>query len=487
MTSTRTALSLTRRRLLQSGAACGGWITAGAPWTPLAAAVPALRIDTRVIEVNKKAAKVFAVVGRDGRSGILAQAGERLQGTLLNATDTPAQMHWHGQIKAPFLQDRARPGGGMLAPGQSDEHDFELTPGTHWMHSHTLSEQQLLAAPMVAREADAGDVQDVVVMLHDFAFRTPQEILAELGGSDVHAGHGTAPAKGHATAPHAHGSGSGSGSGSGHMPGMVHANDVRYDAYLANDRTLDDPEVVRVEKGGRVRLRVINGATASGFFISTPGLASRAIAVDGSPCQPQAASAYPLAQGQRLDLLVDIPKDGGAFAVLAQVEATRFVTGLVLATPGAAVVRQPVTASTAQGLLDLGFEMQLRAIHPLAEKRPDRSLEILLGEAPGYRWTLNGRIHGEHQPFEVRHGERVQITFVNPTSMMHPMHIHGHHFQVVAIGGQRLAGAIRDTVIVPPHMPATIAFDATNRGAWFLHCHHLYHMATGMMTEVKVS
>ncbi|MFN3876323.1 MAG: multicopper oxidase domain-containing protein, partial [Flavobacteriales bacterium] len=136
----------------------------------------------------KKPAKVYAILGANGRHGIMAREGDRFAGTLLNASDEPLQMHWHGQMLAPFDQDRARPGGATLPVGQSDTHDFLLTPGTHWMHSHSLSEQQLLAAPMIARERDAGDVQDVVIMLHDFAFRSPQEILAELGGADAHAG-----------------------------------------------------------------------------------------------------------------------------------------------------------------------------------------------------------------------------------------------------------------------------------------------------------
>ena len=270
------------------------------------------------------------------------------------------------------------------------------------------------------------------------------------------------------------------------MAGMVHANDVRYDAYLANDRTLDDPEVVRVEKGGRVRLRIINGGTATAFFISTPGLVSRCIAVDGTPCQPVQALAYPLAQGQRVDLLVEIPKAGGAFPILAQVEAAQFLTGIVLATPGAAIAKRSASADKAQGMIDLSFEALLRAVNPLTQKRPDKSFMVMLGEEPGYRWTINGRVHGEHLPFDVRRGERVEMTFMNPTMMMHPMHMHGHHFQVVAIGGRRFSGPLRDTVIVPAHAPVTIAFDATLTGSWLLHCHHLYHMATGMMTEVRV-
>jgi FtsP/CotA-like multicopper oxidase with cupredoxin domain len=62
--------------------------------------------------------------------------------------------------------------------------------------------------------------------------------------------------------------------------------------------------------------------------------------------------------------------------------------------------------------------------------------------------------------------------------------LHGHHFQMVAIDGQPLPGAVRDTVWVPPMRRVTVAFDADNPGTWAFHCHHLYHMATGMMTAV---
>jgi FtsP/CotA-like multicopper oxidase with cupredoxin domain len=66
-----------------------------------------------------------------------------------------------------------------------------------------------------------------------------------------------------------------------------------------------------------------------------------------------------------------------------------------------------------------------------------------------------------------------------------PMHLHGHAFQVVAINGAAVAGAVRDTVPVPPMSSITIAFDADNPGRWAFHCHNLYHMMTGMMTEVR--
>ena len=463
-----TGSNTSRRRFLKSSAGLGGALLIGAPWTPALAAPPLITVDSRTIEVNKKAAKVFSVLGPNGRPGIMAQEGDRFTGSLLNASGDPLQMHWHGQTKAPADQDRSRPGGGTLGAGQTDAHDFGLTLGTHWMHAHQLSEQQLLAAPMIAREKNAGDVQDVVMMLHDFAFRSPQEILTELTGSSAHSGHGA------------------SIGAIGKALGRGHANDVRYDAYLANDRTLDDPEVVRVEMGGRVRLRIINGGTATAFFVAVRGLATRCIAVDGSPCQPVRNPSYPLAPGQRIDLLVEIPRQGGSFPVFARVESARFVTGIVLATASAPIGKLAGLSDKPHGMVGAGFETQLRAMQPLAPKTADKSFTALLGEGPGYRWTINGQPHGAGTPFDVQQEERVEITFQNPTTMMHPMHLHGHHFQVVAIGKRRVSGAFRDTVSVPVRTPVTIAFDANHKGAWFLHCHHLYHMAAGMMTEVRV-
>ena len=87
----------------------------------------------------------------------------------------------------------------------------------------------------------------------------------------------------------------------------------------------------------------------------------------------------------------------------------------------------------------------------------------------------------------VKRGQRVAIDIVNHSMMSHPIHLHGHAFQVVGINGRKMAGALRDTVLAPARGRVTVAFDADNPGRWPLHCHNLYHMATGMMTEVRYS
>ena len=76
------------------------------------------------------------------------------------------------------------------------------------------------------------------------------------------------------------------------------------------------------------------------------------------------------------------------------------------------------------------------------------------------------------------------FNFVNQTPMGHPMHLHGHAFQVVSLNGKALRGALRDTVHVPAKSSVKIAFDADNPGRWVMHCHNLLHMETGMITEV---
>ena len=393
-----------------------------------------------------------------------------LPARLLNRSGTDLILHWHGQVLAAAGQDRTRPGGGFQPDGTTEPYDFALTPGTHWMHSHTLTEQQLLAAPLVTIEADA-TTPEAVVMLHDFAFRSPAEILAELGASKMHdmADMGTASTEdgGHDMAAMTM------------APGMTHANDVAYDAYLANDRTLADPEVIEVEPGP-FRLRLINGATASAFWIDT-GLPTQVIATDGTPCTPLAGQHFPIAQGQRLDLLVTIPAEGGAFPILAQVEAARMRTGVILATKGAAVPRVADMADAEAEPLDLRLDAALAAARPL-DDRAAQMLHVTLGMQPGYVWTLN-----DGAPLQGTLGSRVEIMFMNPTMMMHPMHLHGHHFQVVDVGMGRFAGPMRDTVIVPPGGMVTVALDLDKVGQWYLHCHHLYHMAGGMMTYLDVA
>lgn len=474
--------TFTRRGLLAAGAAL-----AAAPLLPARARAAsdarALVATTRTLDVGGRAVSVMGLVGPDGRSGLALDPGERFRVDLVNRLAEPTIIHWHGQIP-PAAQDGV-PDAPLpaLAPGGTRSFDFAARPGTHWMHSHLpLQEMALLAAPLIVRRPEdlAEDRQEVVMLLHDLSFDPPEEVLARLGigGRMTGMDHGAAPAT--------HDMGAMTG-----MEGMaaMDVNDIAFDAYLANDRTLDDPEVVAVERGGRVRLRIVNAAAATAFWIDTGALPARLVAVDGEDVRPTLGTRFGLSMGQRLDLLLDLPPGSGAHPILALREAAPERAGIVLATPGAAVPRLAVMENAASPVfdMDLAQEGALRAVAPLADRPADRSAMVMLeGGMSPYLWTIDGRSWPDARPVPATSGERVELTFHNMSMMAHPMHLHGHAFQVVDVGRGRFAGAVRDTVLVPPMAAVTVAFDAGEAAAWMLHCHHMPHLATGMMTTLAV-
>jgi FtsP/CotA-like multicopper oxidase with cupredoxin domain len=481
-----------RRQLLAGAATLTG--LAAAPRFSRASAARPLAITTRQIEVDGRAATMFGIQQPDGSHGVTLAPGENFRVDLVNRCGEPAIIHWHGQTP-PFLQDGvAGHGRSLIEPGGKAAYDFAPRPGTHWMHSHHgLQEQRLMAAPLIVHGADdlTADEQEVVVLLHDFTFRDPAEILAELTGGAAmmdHGAHGMDANMG--AMDHAamgHGSMDPGTMEHGTMAGMD-LNDVAYDAYLANDRTLVDPQVIRTERRGRVRLRLINGATSTAFHIDLGRLAGAVIAVDGNAVAPVTGSRFPISMGQRLDIRVELPESGGAFPILAVREGDTAQTGIILATPDAAIGKIAVAAPQAAGPIGLDLERQCRAAAPLAVRAAAQLFEVALtGTMSPYVWSINDRVFGQHEPLQAKRGDRIELDLVNRTGMAHPMHLHGHHFQVTAIGDVAFAGAIRDTVLVPVGGRVRVAFDADNPGIWPLHCHNLLHMATGMMTEVVVA
>ncbi len=137
---------------------------------------------------------------------------------------------------------------------------------------------------------------------------------------------------------------------------------------------------------------------------------------------------------------------------------------------------------------DLAQEAGLVARDPLVDRPVDRSQMLMLGGSmQPYVWTIDGAAWGQHRPVAAKSGERVVLSFHNMSMMGHPMHLHGHVFQVVGLNGRAVSGALRDTVYVPPMSMVDVALDAGEAARWMLHCHHMPHLSTGMMTEFAVS
>ena len=495
------------------------------------------------ITVNGRTITMCSVVQADGTPGYSPEQSGGFHVEVVNQLKVPTTLHWHGLTVPNSMDGVPFVTQAPIQPGASAMYDFPLKEsGTYWMHSHYgLQEQYLVSAPLVIwndQERAKADKQ-FIVTLTDFTFTPPAEILKQLrsapamdmGGMNM--GGAAKPADGmdgmnmNGAAKPMEGMGGMSGmsgytkpmEGMGGMSGMsgdakpaatlspvftqhwdetnsrlvramvnaAPANiDVKYDALLANRRTIDNPEVMTVKPGETVLLRIIAASVASDFFINTGALDAELLAVDGQPVQPVRGNYFQLSIAQRLDLRVTIPQSGGVFPIIAQGEGTTLQCGVVLATNGASFVSLSTNANMLTTPLDNTQESLLHASAPLAPKKIGRSLPAVLGGTmQGYQWFINGNQYPNRNTLDVKLGERVEIVLINNTPMGHPMHLHDGAFQVVEINGKPISGAQRDTIEVPPHATIKIAFDADNIGLWPLHCHIGYHADSGMMTLLK--
>ncbi|CAM3216090.1 Copper resistance system multicopper oxidase [Sphingomonas antarctica] len=149
------------------------------------------------------------------------------------------------------------------------------------------------------------------------------------------------------------------------------------------------------------------------------------------------------------------------------------------------------TGEPGQGLEDVGHKVlvykDLMALTPNPDVRaPSRSIDIhLTGNMERFMWSFDGeKMSDVHMPIPFIEGERVRVNLINDSMMGHPIHIHGHFFELVTGHGDHAPR--KHTVIVQPGGKVTWDFTADAVGDWAFHCHMLYHMMAGMMRTVSV-
>jgi len=455
------------------------------------------------ITVMGRTTKVAALTQSNGEQGYSPEKAVGFHVEIVNQLPVPTSIHWHGLILPNLMDGVPFVTQDPIPPGASHRYDFPLKQsGSYWMHSHYgLQEQQLLSAPMVIRSSPQSKVADAefTVMLSDFSFTSPEEILKGLMGKtqtmkektqkkSMPAGKAMSMSDQKRALVVQQWDEASQRLVSREVQAALPDVDVKYDALLANQRTIDDPQVFEVKPGRSVLLRLLGAASATNFFIDTGDLDAAIIATDGEDVQPLKGNFFQLSTAQRLDLLVTIPDTGGVFPIFALAEGTSLRTGVLLATPGAKIPKQLLATRTQKtmGGVDNTQEIRLIAKEPLPDKPVQRTLpSVLGGNMMTYTWTINGAAYPNRNSLDVKAGERVALVITNKTGMSHPMHLHGHVFEVAEIDGQEITGAKRDTVLVPPKSTIKVIFDADNPGVWAYHCHILYHLATGMFTVLK--
>ncbi len=433
-------LKIHRRSFLGSTAAA----LAIGPGTALASPT-VLRSGPARLQILPKGEPDTALWGFNGATPgpeLRLRQGERLAVRFENGTDHPSAIHWHGirlRNEMDGVPGLTQP---LVHPGEAFDYAFDLPDaGTYWYHSHHQSWEQVargLYGPLIIEERNPPRVDmDVTVVLDDWRI-TREGALME---------------------------------GFGNRHDFAHAGRLGNNAMII-------PSQDSVRLGDRIRVRLINTATARVFPIRFSGLAGKVVALDGMPLRsPREMSDIELAPAQRIDLIGDVT--GPVQVLFVGRDALYDMGSLQIEGENPDPQGTPIAALPAPGL-------------PTPAKTPDHALTLRMqGGAMGGAhagsdiWAFNGQSGLPDAPFaRIPRGQTARIDLINDTAFAHGIHLHGHHFFELAADGTR--GDLRDTTLLAPRAARTISAVFDNPGKWLLHCHMLGHQAAGMKTWIEV-
>jgi FtsP/CotA-like multicopper oxidase with cupredoxin domain len=389
--------------------------------------------------------------------------GDRLRVRVKNALAESTTVHWHG-IRLPNAMDGVplitQP---AIEPGGEFLYDFVVPDaGTFFYHPHQRSYEQVgrgLAGALIVDEPEPPPVdRDLVWVLGDWRLDPDASIRSGFGSF----------------------------------------MDVSHNGRVGNTVTINGrvPSELRVRAGERIRLRLINAASARIFSLRFTDHRPQVIALDGQPVEPHEpeGGAIVLGPAMRADLILDMIGQPRARYIVQD----DFYRGLVYELVTLTYSDEPPVRSRPKMAVVL-------PANPLSEPalgRAERHEVVFTGGmmgdmramARGMAWAVNGVSVGcgDGSPgfdplFIMRRGRSYVLSLVNDTGWHHPIHLHGHSFRVLTRNGQQTRHREwLDTVMLAPRERAEIGFVADNPGDWMFHCHVLEHQAGGMMACIRV-
>jgi FtsP/CotA-like multicopper oxidase with cupredoxin domain len=445
-----------------------------------------LKAEVAEIDIGaKKTFKAWTYNSQSPGPEIRVKEGEILRVVLENNLPEPTTIHWHG-LPVPNTMDGVpditqEP----IQPGETFVYEFAAQPaGSYLYHSH------------VGYQLDQGLYGGLIVEPQRESLSYDKEYTLILSDWVTVDGGGPEAAKAGRTR-----GGMGMmgrrmrGMMGRHMMGRRVTDDMPllepdYNAYTINGKLNRANEPLMVKKGDKVRLRIMNPASASIFTLRLSGHPLLITHADGRPVEPLEVDALRVGMGERYDVLFTA-NNPGRWSLYTLKDGTP-AGGYRLATMLYEGIQE--TSYSVDSLLSrfsLNYYSDLEGIPeetvPQVNGAIDRQFNLTLsgGMMASPYWTINGQVWPDADDLVVYQGERIRINYFNHSMMPHPMHLHGHFFEIVQSGrkGKRVH---KDTLIIEPHTGSgAIEFVADNPGDWFHHCHNLYHMMGGMANVVR--
>jgi len=430
-------------------------------------------------------------------SQIRVKQGEKLKINLKNELNEPISIHWHG-ITVPNEMDGI-PGvtQNAVQPGESFTYEFTPEdPGTYMYHTHQNAVEQMdkgLYGSFIVEPNDKSYDRDYTLMLDEWMSK-PVEAESSMEGMD----HGNMDSdedsdKETDSGGMDHGDmGSNENESMDGMEEMGHDMSA-YDIFTINGKSGNSIEPLKVKEGEKVRIRLVNVGYMS-HKIHLHGHDFKVAAIDGQELnKPKELKdqVISIAPGERYDIEFTANNPGEWF-----IECHGDMEGSSGMNTKIQYENSTDSADKSNKSEDLPeFSFMNYGGSEKGEFSLDQKYDIeykmdlnttMDGNEMAY--TINGKTFPETDSINVEEGDLVKVTLTN-NSMMddHPMHLHGHFFQVLSKNGKPVEGApiMKDTINLKPGDEYVVAFKADNPGNWLFHCHDLHHATAGMVNMVK--
>ncbi len=415
--------------------------------------------------------------------------GQRAVVRVINRSGESQTVHWHGLIVPDTVDGVPELGTPPIRAGQTRDYDFIVRPsGSRWYHSH-MNEGLFsgMYGPLIVEDkAEPGRYdREVILMLGAFGAHIPTTSSMKDQRPAGSAGL-TQPVM--STSGMQGMSGMRGMSDSGAMDSMGGSNmgmrDATYAAYGVNGKALFAGEPIRVKRGERIRFRIYNASPTKTFRIALPGHQFEVTHLDGYAVpRSRSIDALELGVAERIDAVVTMSNPGIWILGSTVAEERNAGLGIALAYDGS---HGPASwrddARDAFRYTDFG-----RAGQTLVTPRRTDLVLRKSSLAPD-AWSINGEVYPHTTPIDVVEGSEYRIRFSNMSMMEHPMHLHGHGFELISVDGVATSGVTKDTVTVRPMGGSVeILLRANNpyRGRFLLHCHNEQHMEGGMATVLR--
>jgi FtsP/CotA-like multicopper oxidase with cupredoxin domain len=408
-------------------------------------------------------------------------AGTPVTIDIHNDTDTPEQLHWHGQAVPADVDGAAEEGTPFIPPHGGRR--ITLTPGPsgfRFYHTHVHAGADL------AKGQYGGQVGPVYIEPKQHAGDYDREVflvLKEFGpmlsrGGDMPMNF-LVPA---ARVPALEDAGE-SAMKASLASGKPHGYEVGYDLFSINGRMLGHGEPIRVSTGERVLLHVLNGSATEIRSLALPGHTFRVVALDGNPVPtPADVPALWLGTGERVSAIVQMKTPGVWILGDTSNDDRRHGMGIVVEYAGRR--GQPAWITPKPFHWDY-TRFGTSAVPPA----PDETIQLTFAKnnaaADGFnQWTIDGKPFSTDAPArlaQLNAGRRYRLRMRNASDDIHPIHLHRHTFELTSVGGKRTSGVMKDVVMVGGYQETDVDFVANNPGPTLFHCHQQLHMDFGFM------